>query len=92
LFCGEAFFRHDLPFERSSITRWRQRMGEDKIVALIQESLNIATRVGQAFGLRRFRPTPSSCIARGKNWCDWTVLKTSPNRLLSDSLVPERGI
>lgn len=48
LFCGEAFFRHDLPFERSSITRWRQRMGEDKIVALIQESLNIATRVGAA--------------------------------------------
>jgi transposase, IS5 family len=35
LFCGEAFFRHDLPFERSSITRWRQRMGEAKIVALI---------------------------------------------------------
>jgi transposase, IS5 family len=21
MFCGEAFFRHDLPFERSSITR-----------------------------------------------------------------------
>lgn len=48
LFCGEEFFRHDLPFDRSSITRWRQRMGEDKIVALIQESLNIATRTGAA--------------------------------------------
>jgi transposase, IS5 family len=48
LFCGEAFFRHDVPFDRSSMTRWRQRMGEDKVVALIQESLNVATRVGAA--------------------------------------------
>ena len=48
LFCGEEFFRHDLPFDRSSITRWRQRMGEEKIVALIQESLNVATRTGAA--------------------------------------------
>ena len=30
------------------MTRWRKRMGEDKIVALIQESLNVATRVGAA--------------------------------------------
>ena len=48
LLCGEEFFRHDLPFDRSSMTRWRQRMGEEKIVALIQESLNIATRTGAA--------------------------------------------
>ena len=48
LFCGEEFFRHDLPFDRSSMTRWRQRMGEDKIAVLIQESLNIATRTGAA--------------------------------------------
>ena len=48
LFCGEEFFRHDLPFERTSITRWRQRMGEEKIVALMQESLNVAVRSGAA--------------------------------------------
>jgi IS5 family transposase len=29
LFCGEEFFRHTLPFDRSSLTRWRQRMGEE---------------------------------------------------------------
>jgi transposase, IS5 family len=29
LFCGEEFFCHQLPFDRSSLTRWRQRMGED---------------------------------------------------------------
>jgi transposase, IS5 family len=48
LFCGEEFFRHTLPFERSSLTRWRQRMGEDKLAALVQESLEVATRTGAA--------------------------------------------
>jgi IS5 family transposase len=48
LFCGEDFFQHKLTFDRSSMTRWRQRMGEEKLVALIQESLNIATRTGAA--------------------------------------------
>ena len=48
LFCGEAFFQHRLTFDRSSLTRWRQRMGEEKLTALIQESLASATRVGAA--------------------------------------------
>src|ERR1700729_2711715 len=43
-FCGEEFFQHRLPFDRSSLTRWRQRMGEAKLTALIQESLSLATR------------------------------------------------
>jgi IS5 family transposase len=42
-FCGEAFFQHELPLDRSSLTRWRQRMGEDKLQALLQESLAVAT-------------------------------------------------
>jgi IS5 family transposase len=48
LFYGEEFFRHKLPFDRSSLTRWRQRMGEEKLVALIQQSLNAATQTGAA--------------------------------------------
>jgi hypothetical protein len=48
LFCGEEFFCHKLPFERSSLTRWRQRMGEEKANALLQESLSVATRTGAA--------------------------------------------
>src|SRR4029077_7339797 len=43
-FCGGEFFQHRLPFDRSSLTRWRQRMGEAKLTALIQESLSVATR------------------------------------------------
>jgi transposase, IS5 family len=43
-FCGEEFFQHKLPFDRSSMTRWRQRMGEEKIGALVQESLAVAVK------------------------------------------------
>jgi IS5 family transposase len=45
-FCGEEFFQHEAPFDRTSMTRWRQRMGEDKLTALLQESLATATRTG----------------------------------------------
>jgi IS5 family transposase len=45
-FCGEEFFLHELPFDRSSLTRWRQRMGEERIAALLQESLSVAVRSG----------------------------------------------
>ena len=46
LFCGEEFFLHELPFDRSSMTRWRQRMGEERVGALLQESLSVAVRTG----------------------------------------------
>ncbi len=45
-FCGEVVFRHELPFDRSSLTRWRQRLGEEQIAALLQESLSVAHRIG----------------------------------------------
>ncbi|MAF48320.1 MAG: IS5/IS1182 family transposase [Rhodospirillaceae bacterium] len=47
-FCGEEFFRHELPFERSSMTRWRQRQGDERLQALVQESLAVAVKVGAA--------------------------------------------
>jgi transposase, IS5 family len=43
---GEEFFCHELPFDRSSMTRWRQRMGEERIEALLQESLSVAVKTG----------------------------------------------
>lgn len=48
LFCGEEFFQHRLPFDRSSLTHWRPRMGEERLMALLQESLAAATRLGAA--------------------------------------------
>jgi len=44
--CGEEFFCHALPLDRSSLTRWRQRMGEEKIITLLQESLSVAVKTG----------------------------------------------
>ena len=34
-FCGEEFFQHRLVFDRSSLTRWRNRMGEERLAARI---------------------------------------------------------
>ncbi len=45
-FCGEESFQHVLPFERSSLTRWRQRLGEGQLSALLQESLSVAHKTG----------------------------------------------
>jgi IS5 family transposase len=45
-FCGELSFCHRLPFERSSLTHWRQRLGEEQLAALLQESLSVAHKTG----------------------------------------------
>src|SRR5271170_156634 len=45
-FCGEQAFRHELPFDRSSMTRWRQRLCEEHLAALLQESLSVAHKTG----------------------------------------------
>jgi hypothetical protein len=43
-FGGEEFFQHTAPFDRSSMTRFRQRMGEERLNALVQESLAAAVK------------------------------------------------
>jgi transposase, IS5 family len=45
-FCGELSFCHQLPFDRSSLTHWRQRLGEKPLAALVQESLAVAHKTG----------------------------------------------
>ena len=34
-FCGEEFFQHQLPLDRSSMSNWRGRMGEERLQAPI---------------------------------------------------------
>src|SRR6201995_6128702 len=36
-FCGEEFFQHRLVFDRSSMRRWGNRMGGERLQALLQE-------------------------------------------------------
>jgi transposase, IS5 family len=46
LFCGEIYFQHALPLDRSSMTRWRQRIGPERLEVLLAESLAAAQRGG----------------------------------------------
>jgi len=43
-FCGLEFFEYELPFDRSSMTRWRQRIGPEKMEKLLSESFQVALR------------------------------------------------
>jgi transposase, IS5 family len=45
-FCGEQVFCHELLFDRSSMSRWRCRLGEENLAALLQESLSVAHKTG----------------------------------------------
>jgi transposase, IS5 family len=44
LFCGETHFQHALPLDRSSMTRWRQRIGPERLELLLAESVAAAQR------------------------------------------------
>ncbi len=46
LFCGETYFQHALPLDRSSMTRWRQRIGPERLELLLAESLAAGQRGG----------------------------------------------
>lgn len=45
-FTGEEYFRHELPHDRSTMTRWRGRVSEQELARLLQESLRIAYKTG----------------------------------------------
>lgn len=43
-FCGETHFQHRLPFDRSSLTRWRKHIGPDDLEALLAETISVAVK------------------------------------------------
>ena len=45
-FCGEAFFQHRLPIDASSMTRWRNRIGEEGVEWLLTETIKAGRRAG----------------------------------------------
>ncbi len=45
-FCGETFFQHRLPIDPSSMTRWRNRIGEEGVEWLLTESIKAGQRAG----------------------------------------------
>ncbi|MDX2054459.1 MAG: IS5 family transposase [Polyangiaceae bacterium] len=46
-FCGREFFEHRLPCNPSSLTRWRNRCGEEGVKKMLSESLRVAAEDGQ---------------------------------------------
>ena len=45
-FCGEQFFQHRLPLDRSSMTRWRKRIGAERLEPLLANTIAIAADSG----------------------------------------------
>ena len=43
-FCGYEYFQHDIPCDPSSLVRWRQRIKEDGVEFLLQQTINVAKR------------------------------------------------
>src|SRR3954453_14408969 len=66
-FCGEAFFRHVLPLDRSSLTRWRTRIGADPLEALLAETIAAATR-SEALPPERLERPRSMPACRPRPW------------------------
>jgi len=45
-FCGERYFQHEGPCDRSHLSRWRKRIGESGAQLLLSESLSLNHRKG----------------------------------------------
>jgi len=45
-FCGETFFQHTLPADRSSMSRWRARIKEEDMEAMLSATVAMAASTG----------------------------------------------
>ena len=43
-FCGEVYFQHEVPIHPTSLTRFRNRIGEDGCELLLQETINVGLK------------------------------------------------
>ncbi|MCP5036389.1 MAG: IS5 family transposase [Rhodobacteraceae bacterium] len=88
-FCGEVYFQHELPFDRSSMTRWRQRIGAEALELLLAETIAVAVRT-QAVSTRQLEritvdttvqtkaiahPSDSHLIVRAIEWLNRAAQK-----------------
>jgi len=46
-FCGFTTMQHELPLHPTSLTKWRQRVGAEKLGSLLQETIALAVREKQ---------------------------------------------
>jgi len=43
-FCGFDYMQHECPIHPTSMTKWRNRLGEEKLELLLRETLKLALR------------------------------------------------
>ena len=76
-FCGEEHFQHRFPIERSGMTHWRQRLGAERLEALLQESLRVAHDT-KALHIRDLERVAVDTTVQPKNVThptDWKLLR-----------------
>lgn len=49
-FCGETFFQHRLPIDASSMTRWRNRIGEEGVEWMLTQTIEAGKCAGAVKG------------------------------------------
>lgn len=65
-FCGEVFFQHRFPIERSSLSHFRKRIDVSALDAILQESLAIACGLG-ALRLKDLKAVAVDTTVQEKN-------------------------
>ena len=61
-FCGETFFQHRQPIDPSSMTRWRNRIGEEGVEWLLTETIEAGKRSGAVKGSDLKRVTVDTTV------------------------------
>lgn len=82
-FCGETFFQHRFPIERSGMTHFRGRIDPSALDAVLQESLAIACKLG-ALKLKDLRSVAVDTTVQEKNVAyptDHGLLRKAINKL-----------
>ena len=65
-FCGEIFFQHRVPIERSGLSHFRDRIGPASFESILQESLAIACELG-ALKLKDLKAVAVDTTVQEKN-------------------------
>ncbi len=84
-FCGEIFFQHQVPIERSGLSHFRDRIDPASFESILQESLAIACELG-ALKLKDLKAVAVDTTVQEKNICHPTehgLLRKAVDKLAS---------
>ena len=87
MFCGETHFQHALPLDRSSMTRWRKRIGPERMEALLAETLAAAERGGAVAEKHYERVSIDTTVQQPK-----AVTHPTDSKLLHRGMARKHGI